>query len=156
MRAPAAELAKQRLEELISFFGVNANAHMSESGDSIELEIEADPSGRLIGYHGETLRALQYLVNIMVQQSGDRRRVYLDIAGYKKARAYSLEKQAREVADQVIASNREIALSPMNAAERRVVHLALRELGTVDSDSRGEEPKRYVVVLPKTSVDAQS
>jgi spoIIIJ-associated protein len=144
----APQLAKRRLEELVSFFGVNAEASVNETEDGIELEIAADSSGRLIGYHGETLRALQYLVNLMTQKSGENRRVYLDVAGYKKARAYSLEKQARETAERVLASGVEEALPPMNAAERRIVHMALRDLGTVGTDSRGEEPKRYIVVLP--------
>jgi spoIIIJ-associated protein len=103
----------------------------------------------LIGYHGETLRALQYLVNLMVQKGGERERIYIDVAGYKKARAYSLEKQAQETAERVVKSGVEEAMSPMNAAERRIVHLALREIDSVDTDSRGEEPKRYIVVLPK-------
>lgn len=150
MTETAAQLAKRRLEELVSFFGVNADAAVVESEAGIELEIEADSSGRLIGYHGETLRAVQYLVNQMVQKTGEKRHVYVDVAGYKKARAYSLEKQARETAERVIASGAEAAMPAMNAAERRIVHMALRDLGTVDTDSRGEEPKRYIVVLPKT------
>ncbi len=151
MSESAAQLAKRRLEELVSFFGVNAEAEVKETEDGIELEIAADSSGRLIGYHGETLRALQYLVNLMVQAGGERERVYIDVAGYKKARAYSLEKQAREAAERVVASGEEEALPPMNAAERRIVHMALRELDTVGTDSRGEEPKRYIVVLPKAA-----
>ena len=151
MSETSAQLAKRRLEELVSFFGVNAEAVVNETEAGIELDIEADSSGRLIGYHGETLRALQYLVNQMVQATGERQRVYIDIAGYKKARAYTLEKQAKEAAEKVIASGEEYAFPPMNAAERRVVHIALRDLGTVDTDSRGEEPKRYIVVLPKAA-----
>jgi len=150
MTETSAQLAKRRLEEIVSFFGVNTDAAVAESEAGIELEIEADSSGRLIGYHGETMRAMQYLVNLMVQQTGERRRIYIDIAGYKKARAYSLEKQAREVAERVVATGAEEVMPPMNAAERRIVHLALRELDTVATDSRGEEPKRSVVVLPKS------
>ena len=150
MTETAAQLAKRRLEEIVSFFGVNADAAVNETEAGIELEIEADSSGRLIGYHGETMRAMQYLVNLMVQQTGERRRIYIDIAGYKKARAYSLEKQAHEVAERVITTGAEEVMPPMNAAERRIVHLALRELDTVATDSRGEEPKRSVVVLPKS------
>jgi spoIIIJ-associated protein len=149
MSETSAQLAKRRLEELVSFFGVNAEATINETEAGIELEIEADSSGRLIGYRGETLRALQYLVSQMVQATGERQRVYIDIAGYKKARAYTLEKQAKEAAEHVVASGEEYAFPPMNAAERRIVHIALRDLGTVDTDSRGEEPKRYLVVLPK-------
>ena len=151
MTETGAQLAKRRLEELVSFFGVNAEAKVIERDDTIELEIESDTSGRLIGYHGETMRALQYVLNLMVQESGERRRVYLDVAGYKKARAYSLEKQALETADSVISSGEEVELPPMNAAERRVVHMALRERNDVTTDSRGEEPKRYIVIMPKVN-----
>ena len=150
MTETSAQLAKRRLEEIVSFFGVNADASVSETEAGIELEIEADSSGRLIGYHGETMRAMQYLVNLMVQKSGEKRRIYIDIAGYKKARAYNLEKQAHEVAERVVATGVEEVMPPMNPAERRIVHLALREIDTVETDSRGEEPKRSVVVLPKS------
>jgi spoIIIJ-associated protein len=149
MNESGAQLAKRRLEELVSFFGVNAEANVTEGDDTIELEIESDTSGKLIGYHGETMRALQYVLNLMVQESGERRRVYLDVAGYKKARAYNLEKQALESADAVINSGEEVELSPMNAAERRIVHMALRERSDVTTDSRGEDPKRYIVIMPK-------
>ena len=149
MAETAAELAKRRLEELVSFFGVNAQATVVENEEGIELELEADSSGLLIGYHGETLRSLQYLVNLMVQNTGERRRVYIDVAGYKKARAFSLEKQALEIAKRVVESGKEEALPPMNAAERRIVHLALKNIEEIDTDSRGEDPKRYIVVLPK-------
>lgn len=149
MAETAAELAKRRLEELVSFFGVNAQATVVENEEGIELALEADSSGLLIGYHGETLRSLQYLVNLMVQNTGERRRVYIDVAGYKKARAYSLEKQALEIAKRVVESGKEEALPPMNAAERRIVHLALKNIEEIDTDSRGEDPKRYIVVLPK-------
>ena len=149
MAETAAVLAKRRLEELVSFFGVNAQATVVENEEGIELELEADSSGLLIGYHGETLRSLQYLVNLMVQNTGERRRVYIDVAGYKKARAYSLEKQALEIAKRVVESGKEEALPPMNAAERRIVHLALKKIEGIDTDSRGDDPKRYIVVLPK-------
>lgn len=143
------DLARRRLEELVSFFGVNAEVTVAETDDGIELELVADASGKLIGHRGENLRSIQYLVNLMVQRAGEKRRVFVDIAGYKKARAYQLEKQAREAAERVAETGTEEELAPMNAAERRIVHMVLRDLPAVATESRGEEPRRYIAIVPR-------
>jgi spoIIIJ-associated protein len=149
----AAALAKRRLEELVSIFGVNADAEVQETEEGIALDIAATPATpRLIGHHGETLRALEYLVNQMVKRDhGDAPRVAVDIAGYRAARRDQLEQMAREVAARVAETGQEEELKPMNPAERRIVHMVLRDLPGVDTESRGEDRSRRIVVLPKTS-----
>lgn len=144
----AAKLAKRRYEELVSFFGVNADAQISEAEGGIVLTIGATPiTPRLIGHHGETLRALEYLVNQMVkQQHDDGPRINLDIAGYREARRRSLEDMARDVSSRVLATGQEEELRPMNPAERRIVHMALREHPEVATESRGEGRARRIVV----------
>jgi len=143
-------VAKQRLEEIVAFLGVNAHVKAEESEEGIELDIEASAhTPRLIGHHGETLRALEYVLNQMMKRTdGEAPRVSVDVAGYKQARRESLEVLAREVAERVKESHVEEELKPMNAAERRIVHMALKEIPDVDTESRGEDRDRRIVVKP--------
>ena len=144
------DTAKQHLENLVAFFGINAAASVSENDDGIELDIESSPSApRLIGHHGETLRALEYLVNQMIRHEfSESPRINVDVAGYKLARRHALEEQAREIAARVTESGAEEAFPPMNPAERRIVHMVLRDIETVQTESRGEDRARHIVVLP--------
>lgn len=142
-------LAKVRLEELLTFFGINTRVQVEEADDRVELLVETDDSGHLIGHHGENLRAIQYLVNMMLRgQSQDQLRVGVDIGGYKKSRAEAVMARAREQVAQVIESGKSLNLPPMPAAERRAVHMVVSETDGVISESAGYEPKRYVVIKP--------
>jgi spoIIIJ-associated protein len=144
------EFAKLRLEELVSFFGINVQVAADVTDDGIELSIGSTPSSpRLIGHRGETLRALEYLVNQMVKaHDGLAPRVLVDIAGYKEARRQSLIELAGEVAARVKQSGAEEELKPMNPADRRTVHMALREIDGVATESRGDGYDRRIVVVP--------
>jgi spoIIIJ-associated protein len=143
-------VAKQRLEELVSFFGVNVTAEADETDDGIELNIAGTPATpRLIGHRGETLRAIEYLLNQMIKRiDPDSPRVLVDVAGYKQARRESLTELAQEVANRVKESGEEEELKPMNPAERRIVHMVLRDIEGVDTESRGEARDRRIVVKP--------
>lgn len=143
-------VAKQRLEEIVAFLGVNAQVAAQETEEGIQLDIEGSASTpRLIGHHGETLRAIEYVLNQMMKRSdGEAPRVAVDVAGYRQARRESLEELAREVAERVKSSGAEEELKPMNAAERRIVHMALKEIPEVDTESRGEDRERRIVVKP--------
>jgi spoIIIJ-associated protein len=145
-----AEVAKQRLEEVISFMGVNVDAHANITDDGIELTVDAMPaSPRLIGHRGETLRSIEYLVNQMVRcHDASAPRILVDIAGYKQASRHSLEEMAHEVAERVKTSGAKEELAPMNPADRRIVHMTLREIGGVLSESAGEGRTRHIVVSP--------
>lgn len=142
--------AKQHLEDLVTFFGINIEATATETEDGIALEVESSPSSpRLIGHHGETLRALEYLVNQMIRHEfSESPRINVDVAGYRQARKEALEEQAREIAARVTESGEEESLRPMNPAERRIVHMVLRDIDTVDTESRGTDRSRHIVVLP--------
>ena len=144
------EFANVRLEELVSFFGINVSVEADVTDDGIQLNIGSTPSSpRLIGHRGETLRAIEYLLNQMVKaHDGDSPRVMVDVAGYKEARRHSLEELARETAERVKASGEEEELKPMNPADRRVVHMTLREIEGVESESRGDGFDRRIVVVP--------
>lgn len=145
-----AATAKRRLEELVSFFGINADVTASESDEGIALDITASPqTPRLIGYHGETLRAIEFLINqIMKRADGASPRVSVDVAGYKQQRRESLESKARGAAERVIAGGTEEEMEPMNPAERRIVHMAVRDIPGIATESRGEDRERRIVIVP--------
>lgn len=144
------EFAKLRLEELVSFFGANVQVAADVTDDGIELSIDNNPiTPRLIGHRGDTLRAIEYLLGQMVKAHDSLApRVLVDIAGYKEARRHSLEELAQEVAARVIESASEEELKPMNPADRRIVHMALREITGVETESRGNGHDRRIVVKP--------
>jgi spoIIIJ-associated protein len=146
------EFAKLRLEELVSFFEINVDVAADVTDDGIELSIGSNPaSPRLIGHRGETLRAIEYLLNQMVKaHDGLAPRVQVDIAGYKEARRQALIEQATEAAARVKQSGAEEELKPMNPADRRIVHMALREIDGVATESRGDGHDRRIVIVPGT------
>jgi len=143
-------VAKQRLEALVSFFGANVDVEAEQTDDGIELDIAGSAtSPRLIGHRGETLRAIEYLMNQMIKRiDAEAPRVLVDVAGYKQARKESLQEMARELAERVKESGEEEELKPMNPAERRIVHMTLREIDGVESESRGVDRERRIVVKP--------
>jgi spoIIIJ-associated protein len=143
-------IAKQRLEEIVSFFGANVAVDVEETEDGLELSIAATRiSPRLIGHRGETLRSLEYILNQMVKHiDAEAPRVIVDIAGYKENRKKTLAQLAQDVAGRVKDSGEEEELKPMNPAERRIVHMTLRTIEGVDSESRGEGRGRRIVVKP--------
>ncbi len=127
------------------------SAHDPDAGGP-SIDITGEDSGLLIGRRGETLRALQFLVNLIVRNSlkEDAVRVVLDIERYKERRNNSLMDMAQRVADKVAGTGRAVSLEPMSAAERRVVHMALAEHPRVSTESTGMGDSRKVVITPKT------
>ena len=126
------------------------SAHSPDSGGPV-IDITGDDSGLLIGRRGETLRALQFLVNLAVRNSlgGEGVRVILDVERYRERRHNSLHEMALRVADRVANTGRAISLEPMPAAERRVIHMALADHPGVRTESTGFGESRQVTVAPK-------
>lgn len=141
--------AKKYLEDVLSFFGLNTEVHATSEDDVIELEVPSTHlNGFLIGQHGDTMRALQFLVsNALKNQGYEHTRVNVDVAEYKKQRADRLRQQAEEWAKSVHDSGTEMELRPMTAVDRRVVHKLAQELGLV-SESVGEGRDRRIVLKP--------
>ena len=114
------------------------------------LNIVGDELGVLIGRQNETLSALEFVTRLMVnQQVRTRTNFVVDVNGYRAKRAESLRKLALRMADQVAESGRTVALEPMPPAERRIIHLALRDHPTVITQSIGEGDRRKVTVVLK-------
>lgn len=120
-------------------------------GTSLVLDLRGNDLGFLIGRKGETLAALQHVVRLIVNKEIQQRvNLLVDIGGYKSRRESALRKLALRVADQVTRRHRTIALEPMTAYERRIIHITLRNHPTVTTESVGERDHRKVTILPKS------
>ena len=142
--------AKKYLEDLLSFFGLNTDVYATtEDGEVIELEVPSTYlNGFLIGQHGETMRALQYMVSSALKNNGHSiYRVNVDVADYKKQRAGRLAEHAQQWLDEVKKSGKPMDLQPMNAADRRTVHKLAGEHG-LSTESIGEGRDRHIVLKP--------
>lgn len=148
----AEQLATEILDFFLGTMGVVATTFIRE--DSPEgvtaFEIEGEDAGLLIGRRGETLQALQFLVNLIVNKQLDRQ-VYItiDVEGYRERRQESLRTLAQRTASKVADSGRPVQLQPMPASERRVIHMTLADHAEVRTESKGDGDQRRVVVLPK-------
>jgi spoIIIJ-associated protein len=130
--------------------GIEATVEASDNGDVVTGNIGGDDLAILIGRHGSTLDALQYLAAIAV--NGDRhnrRQVVVDAEGYRQRREFALKALADRTAQKVSRESVQMALNPMSAGERKIVHLHLKDNPRVETASEGQEPYRAVVILPK-------
>jgi spoIIIJ-associated protein len=118
--------------------------------DTLELRIEGQDLGLLIGPKGAALQSLQELTRTVVQRKTGARsgRLLVDVAGYRQRRKEALERFARKIADDVLASSSRVVLEPMNPADRKVIHDTINTIDGVSTSSEGEEPRRRVVVSP--------
>ncbi len=117
------------------------------NGDVI-FKVNGNGINNLIGYHGETLEAIQYLVNTIVRNSVREfhKKVYLDVENYRRKRADTVEQIAEKVAKKVIATKRSFKLEPMNSYERKAIHFALSNVEHIATHSEGTEPNRCLVI----------
>jgi len=130
--------------------GVDGRVDVYEDDAAITVTVSGADVALLIGRHGQTIDAVQYLLNAISHRAyGDERKeVIVDAAGYRERRRVTLEALAERTAQHVRATGERVELEPMTAVERKVVHLKLKELEGVETSSEGTEPNRYVVVLP--------
>lgn len=146
----ASSQAPEFLKNLIHQMGIEGDVREIGQGELMELEIigvSDEDTGILIGKRGETLDAIQYIVNLVSNRERDQyQRVVIDINSYRKKREESLEKLAQRMAAKAKKYRRNMRLEPMNAYERRIVHSALQNVSGVTTSSEGEEPYRKVVI----------
>ena len=130
--------------------GVRCRIDVTEDEESVTAVCTGHDLGVLIGRHGQTIDAIQYLANAVVarDQTGERKSVIIDAAGYRARRTATLEAMALRAADRARSGER-VELEPMSAIERKVVHLRLQDEPGVATSSEGAEPNRYVVVHPE-------
>ena len=148
----AGEVGEEFLSGLISAFGVRGSVtrNVLDDGDTLELAVEGEDVGMLIGPRGATLSAIQELTRTVAQRkAGDGQpRIVVDVAGYRKDRREALERFTRDVAAQVVATGVVRVLEPMPPADRKVVHDTVNTIDGVSTSSEGEEPRRRVVIQP--------
>ena len=147
------DVTTEVISKLIAMLDADVSVHLKQAdNDDIGgpvFEIEGDDSGLLLGRRGETLRALQLLVRVMVgNEIGSRANLVIDVEGYNERRRESLVNLSKRVADRVIKTGRPIDLEPMSPSERRIVHITLAESGRVTTESSGSGSDRRVVIHP--------
>lgn len=146
-----ADTAIAALQDILKHFDVGEVTIDEYEGDEGELilDITGDDLAVLIGRHGKTLDALQFVVSaITVRSMGFRYPVVIDVEGYKNRQRQKLEAIARSSANKAANQHRSVKLRPMTPYERRIVHVALRDDDRVETASEGEGSARHVVVLP--------
>ena len=144
--------AKKFLVDVFHTMDIEANilAHYNNEEGLLEVNIEGDDMGVLIGKRGQTLDSLQYLVSLVVnKESNSYLKVKLDTENYRERRKETLENLAKNISYKVKRTKRPVSLEPMNPYERRIIHSALQGDKFVETHSEGEEPYRRVVVTLK-------
>ncbi|NLY90559.1 MAG: protein jag [Firmicutes bacterium] len=147
-----AQKAVRFLREILVNMGIFAQVEMFKRPGYVMLNINGDDLGQLIGRHGQTLNALQYLVNLAVHKDSDEEdRIIIDVAGYRKRREENLRRLALSTAERVKRKGKREILNPMSPQERRIIHLALQNNKEVVTHSEGEDPYRRVIISPRNS-----
>ncbi len=137
------------LTEVTEKMGTPAKVEAKMGDEAMNVELSGENMGMLIGHHGDTLDALQYLTSLVVNRGAeDYTRVVLDTEGYRDKRAKALAQLAERTAARAIRTGR-VALEPMNPYERRILHTTLQDHPRVTTYSEGEEPYRRVIVVRK-------
>ena len=142
--------ARALVTRIVDGIGVTGRIDVDESDELITVSCVGSDLGMLIGRHGQTIDAVQYLANAVMwrRHPEDRKEVVVDAAGYRERRRTALEALALRSADRALSDHEPVELEPMTAVERKIVHLRLKEFDGVETTSEGTEPNRYVVVHP--------
>lgn len=130
--------------------GLVSRATVEDKNGTLYVTIAGDDSGVAIGYRGEALDAFQYLaLTFLNEQKCDFKKVVVDCENYREKRKETLTALALRLAEKSVRLQRKIALEPMNPFERRIIHSALADSEIATTESEGEEPSRYIVIIPK-------
>ena len=138
------------MDGLTSAFGASGSTTLTVEGTELEVRVDGEGLGLLVGSGGRTLNAIQDLVRVAAQRRlGDHEtRLRIDVAGYRERRQAALANFATNVADEVRSTNSSRSMEPMNSADRKVIHDVLNEEDGVETHSEGEDPNRRIVVSP--------
>jgi spoIIIJ-associated protein len=146
--SPGARL-RELLEHVCAALGAPVRIEIHEDAEALSATLSGPDLGLVIGKRGQTIDALQYLATAIVFRGVEERKsVVVDAAGYRDRRRATLEQQADRAATEALAAGGAVALEPMSAVERKIVHLHLQDRGDVETESDGNEPNRFVVVRP--------
>ncbi|MFZ5897623.1 MAG: RNA-binding cell elongation regulator Jag/EloR [Bacillota bacterium] len=138
------------LRDITAEMGVHPDFTVEEDDEEIKVTLTGRNMGVLIGRRGETLNSLQYLVSLAANRNQEqRRKIVLDVEGYRRKREETLQNLAVKLADKARRRGRSVVLEPMNPQERRVIHTTLRGRDDIYTFSEGEEPFRKIVIAPR-------
>lgn len=142
--------ARGLVARIVAALGVDARLEVREDDEAITVTCSGADVALLIGRHGQTIDAIQFLLNAIAHRAygDDRKEIVVDAAGYRERRRATLEALAMRTARQVRETGERVELEPMTAVERKIVHLRLKDVDGVATASEGTEPNRHVVVLP--------
>jgi len=146
--------ANKKIEKVIKKFftsiGIDTKFEVLEDEEAIGVTLETEDTGIIIGYHGETLEALQLILSLLLaKEQGVFKRVSLEVGDYKKNRSEWLERLASDAKERALSENKEVYLAELKSWERRVIHLLLQDDKEVASESTGEGKDRVLVIKPK-------
>lgn len=146
--SPPARL-RELLDRVCTALGAPVRIDITEDEEQLTATLTGPDLGLVIGKRGQTIDAIQYLATAIVFRGiEERKNVLVDAAGYRDRRRATLEQQADRAASDAVAAGQSVALDPMSAVERKIVHLHLEERDDVETASEGNEPNRFVVVRP--------
>jgi spoIIIJ-associated protein len=142
---------RELVERIAREIGVQCTVEIEETEEELRAVCDGNDLGMLIGRHGQTIDAIQYLANAILFRGryDERKPVIVDAAGYRDRRQATLDALALRMAEQAAATGQRVELEPMTAVERKIVHEKLKDDPEVETESEGTEPNRYVVIYPR-------
>ncbi len=149
-----AQIAMDELSRILDGMGINAQVFYHERDENIFLEIHGNNLGLVIGRHGQTLDALEFILNVVHRKRhANSKQLVLDAQGYREKKKNVLMKILFSARDAVVSTNDEVPLDPMSPSDRKTIHILCRDLVDVQSESRGEGNNRRVIILPSINDD---
>ena len=148
VKKSALDDAKNFLNDILNNMNITADISIIEKDNTLNIDITGKNVGSIIGYRGETLDSIQYLVSIVVNKNHEEpyRKVIVDVENYRKKREDTLKGVAVKAANRVRKSGRAYKIEPMNPYESRIIHSALQEFNDITTHSEGEDPHRRVII----------
>lgn len=144
-----AEEAAELLDELLDMMDLDAEVNIREDDERVVLDVQGEDAGRVIGKKGQTLDALQFLLNKILNRFPDgRRHIVVDSGDYRERHDDGLESLARREAKRAVQEGRVVTLQPMSARDRRVIHLSLAKFEGVTTSSQGKGMQRRIQIIP--------
>jgi len=147
--SPQAEEVREIVSAIAGGLGLGARLHVGEDDDAVTATLSGGELGVVIGKHGKTIDAVQYLVNAIRARYGQAKPVVIDAQNYRRRREQALQETAERAARDAIRTGAPVALEPMTSVERKIVHLLLKDREDVETSSDGREPFRHIVVSPR-------
>ncbi len=150
MGEDALSYAKTVLERILAEITVPSQVQGRVDGETIYLDIKGDGTGLLIGRHGQTLDAIQYIVGRIVgKQLGEKKVIVIDTERYRERRRENLERLSRQMGEKAKSAGRPVSLQLMSASDRRIVHLALKHDRDLETRSEGEGSMKSIKIIPR-------